>query len=95
VRGRRLPEALRQMVAARGEIVIRRAGDRDCGRLSELAELTGRPRLPDPVLLAEADGRLVAAMSPATGASLSDPFVPSADVVELLRLRANQLDAAA
>jgi hypothetical protein len=46
-------------------------------------------------LLAESDGRLVAAMSTATGEAVSDPFVPAADVIALLRLRAAQLAAAA
>ena len=92
---RRLPEAVRRTVADRDRILIRRAGHGDEEALSSLAQLAGRPDLVEPVLLAEADGRLVAAVSSATGASVADPFVASADVVALLRLRASQLDAAA
>jgi len=47
------------------------------------------------LLLAEADGTLVAAVSTRTGEVVSDPFVASDDVVALLRLRAAQLDDAA
>ena len=50
---------------------------------------------PYPVLLAESDGLLVAAVSTATGELVSDPFVAAADVVALLQLRARQLDSAA
>ena len=95
MRGRRLPEAVRRVVAARDEIVIRWAGGGDLSRLSELSELAGRPELPGPVLLAEADGRLIAAVSSATGAAAADPFVASSDVLALLRFRADQLEAAA
>ena len=45
--------------------------------------------------LVEADGELVAAASPAGGEVVSDPFRVTLDVVELLRLRASQLRAAA
>ena len=43
------------------------------------------------LLVAEADGRLVAALSPASGATIADPFRPTDDVVALLRLRASRL----
>ena len=95
MRGRRLPEAVRRIVAARDEIVIRWAAHKDAERLSELAQLAGRPELSGPVLLAEADGALVAAVSSANGLAVADPFVASSDVVALLRFRADQLDAAA
>ena len=89
------PVALRRTVAGRERIVIRRAvpGD-DCalGRLSELAD---RPAPSEPLLLAESDGDLIAAVSTRTGTVVRDPFVASDDVVALLRLRASQLDAAA
>jgi hypothetical protein len=48
-----------------------------------------------PLLVAEADGAVVAAVSRLTGEVISDPFVATEDVVALLRLRAAQLDAAA
>ena len=39
------------------------------------------------LLVAEADGALVAAHAPATGATIADPFRHTAAVVELLQLR--------
>ena len=89
------PVALRRAVTGRDRIVIRRAvpgDDRALGRLSELAD---RPAPVKPLLLAESDGELVAAVSTRTGKVVRDPFVASDDVVALLRLRASQLDAAA
>ena len=44
--------------------------------------------------MAEADGALVAAHAPATGATIADPFRPTAEVVELLELRGSLLRAA-
>jgi hypothetical protein len=89
------PAPLRRAVAARDRIVIRRPTDGDDGAIVRLAGLAERPAPPQPLLLAEADGRLVAAVSTRTGEVVSDPFVASSDVVELLRLRATQLDDAA
>ena len=47
------------------------------------------------MLIAEADGALVAAAPVDGGAAVSDPFVVSGDVVELLAMRARQLLQAA
>ena len=90
-----MPAVVRHAVSGRGSIVIRRPGPCDATAVGELAQLTDRPSPPAPLLLVESDGRLVAAMSTATGEAISDPFVPAADVIALLRLRAAQLDAAA
>ena len=90
-----MPAVVRQTVSGRGSIVIRRPGPSDDEAVGELVELADRPSPPAPLLLAESDGRLVAAMSTATGEAVSDPFVAAADVIALLRLRAAQLDAAA
>ena len=38
--------------------------------------------------MAEAGGRLVAAIATATGEAIADPFLPTADVIALLELRA-------
>jgi hypothetical protein len=89
------PVALRRAVSGRERIEIRRARGTDLLALNRLADLADRPLPPAPVLLAEADGVLVAAVSTLTGAVVSDPFVASDDVVALLKLRATQLDAAA
>jgi hypothetical protein len=90
-----VPAAVRRSVADRGRIVIRKADGADLAALRELAALTDRA-VPDfPVLLAEADGVLLAAVSRSSGEVITDPFVATDDVVALLRLRSTQLDAAA
>ncbi len=38
--------------------------------------------------MAEADGEMVAALAPRSGERIANPFRPTADVVELLELRA-------
>ena len=43
------------------------------------------------VLLAEMGSELWAAVSVDTGAAIADPFRPSADLVDLLRLRAERM----
>ena len=95
LRNHDVPRAVRRVVAGRGQIVIRRAGVDDSGALLRLVQLADRPAPREPVLLAESDGQLVAAVSTATGETVSDPFVATADVIDLLRLRARQLDSAA
>lgn len=95
-RRRKMPLAVRRVVAGRERIVIRRADGDDSAALGRLIELADRPEPPaQPVLLAESDGHLVAAVSTATGDTVSDPFVATADVIALLQLRAQQLDSAA
>ena len=88
-----VPVSVRRVVAGRGRIVIRRAPGHDTDALARLVALADRPAPPEP-LLAEADGQLVAAVSTVTGETVSDPFVAAADVIELLQLRAAQLDSA-
>ena len=90
-----VPLAVRRVVAGRGRIVIRRAEAHDSGALGRLVQLAERTAPPEPVLLAESDGQLVAAVSTATGETVSDPFVATADVIALLELRARQLESAA
>ncbi len=90
-----VPLAVRRVVAGRGRIVIRRAEAHDSGALGRLVQLADRPAPQQPVLLAESDGQLVAAVSTVTGEAVSDPFVATADVIALLELRARQLDSAA
>jgi hypothetical protein len=89
------PVALRRAVSGRDRIVIRFARGGDLVDVSRLADLCDRPVPSSPLLLAEADGELVAAVSMHTGEVIRDPFVASDDVVALLRLRATQLDRAA
>ena len=91
----RLPAAVASAVGGRGRIALRRARPSDGSALARLEALAER-RLPDgPLLLAEVDGELVAAVPEAGGTVVSDPFRVTLDVAELLRLRSSQLRAAA
>jgi hypothetical protein len=71
-------------------ITIRLSTEADKKRVLELAELDGHRAPAGEALLAEADGRLVAAVGVADGVAVADPFLPTANVLELLRLRAEQ-----
>jgi hypothetical protein len=72
-------------------VTVRRAGPGDGPALARLAELDGRPLAPGPVLLAEVGGSLLAARPLGGGAAISDPFQPTAHLVELLELRSAHL----
>ena len=71
-------------------LVIRPAYPDDHAPLARLAALDSRRPLPTagPVLVAERDGQILAALSPADGRAIADPFSPTADLVALLRLHA-------
>jgi hypothetical protein len=71
-------------------ITIRFSTDADRKRILELAELDGRAVPQGDVLLAELDGRLVAAVGVADAASVADPFVLTGEVLDVLKLRAEQ-----
>ena len=68
-------------------LTIRLARDDDHTPLAILAQLDSGHAPADPVLLAEADGGIVAAVSLLDGTAVADPFRPTADVVDLLRVR--------
>jgi hypothetical protein len=70
-------------------VVIRRAYPDDAAALERLARLDSRRPLDGPVLLAERDGRVLAALATDTGRHIADPFAPTADLVALLRVRAD------
>jgi hypothetical protein len=71
---------------------VRLAGPADVPALLDLAELESRHAPVGPVLVAEVGGRVLAALPLADGEPLADPFRRTADLVEMLRLRAAQLD---
>lgn len=71
-----------------GEIVIREATASDCGRLSRLAELDSARAPAGPVLIAEVDGELLAAISMRDGHLVADPWHVTADLVEVLGIHA-------
>jgi hypothetical protein len=86
-----MPAALDASMRGRREITLRREAEDDAIALARLAELTDRPLPARPLLLVEADGRLLAARSLVTDEAVADPFATTADVRELLALRAGQL----
>jgi hypothetical protein len=53
--------------------------------LERLAALDDRHVPAEPVIVTEADGRLVAAVSKRTGEAVADPFEPTAHLVAMLR----------
>ena len=75
-------------IAASPSVLIRAARGSDGPALDKLAALDSATVPTGSLLVAEADGKLVAALSAATGERIADPFRRTADVVELLELRA-------
>ena len=67
-------------------IVIRNARNADENAIAVLGVLDGGSRQPKGnVMVAEVDGRIRAAVG-SNGASISDPFWPSAELVSMLRV---------
>ena len=79
---------------AADEVVIRRAARVDQDALERLAQLDSANAPDGQTLVAEVSGRLVAAIGVEGGAAVADPFQRTAEVVDLLELRAGQLRAA-
>jgi hypothetical protein len=69
-------------------LTIRRASAADTTALARLAALDSAAPPTGDLLLAEVDDELWAAVQLDTGTAIADPFRPSADLVELLRLHA-------
>jgi hypothetical protein len=72
-------------------LVIRLATAGDQRALERLAELDSTRAPAGTTLIAELRGRPVAAVSLDDGEQIADPFVPTADITELLRIRGRQL----
>jgi hypothetical protein len=68
-------------------ITIRRATDSDYAQLFRLAALDSARPLAGDVLVGEVAGEPWAAIELADGGVIADPFRPTTEVVELLRLR--------
>ena len=71
-------------------ISIRPARGDDYVELWSVAALDSSFVPAEPLLVAEQDGEIVAALSLSSGATIADPFRRSAGAVSLLRLRASQ-----
>jgi hypothetical protein len=72
-------------------LTIRKASDTDGVALDELAQLDSSPAPHGDVLVAQVGSELWAAVEVESGAAVADPFRPSADLVELLRFRAEAM----
>lgn len=72
-------------------ITIRRVGDGDGAEVDLLSARDSRPIPEAPLLGIEVEGRLLAVTSLVTGATIADPFRPTAEPRAMLELRAAQL----
>ncbi len=78
-------------MSATTALTIRSATAHDDADLRRVAALDSRPAIARPALVAEVDGEIVAALSLDGMRAIADPFRPTAELVELLKLRAAQL----
>ena len=72
-------------------LVIRMADTTDQAELQSLAELDSALPFSGAALVAELDDHLVAGLSLMSGREVANPFVPTREILELLRVRARQL----
>jgi hypothetical protein len=79
-----------QSRASQSSVSIRRASPDDAADVRWVAERDTRPVPPAPLLVAEVEGRVLAARSLMTGESVADPFRPTAQLTDMLALRAQQ-----
>jgi hypothetical protein len=71
-------------------ISIRTSRQDDYTALWSVATLDSSLVPAEPLLVAEADGEIVAALSLGSGDAIADPFQHTGEAVDLLRLRASQ-----
>jgi hypothetical protein len=69
-----------------GNLVVRRGRTADIDALVALAAVDSARPLSGPTVVAELGGHIVAAISQYDGRVVADPFVPTADIVEMLRV---------
>lgn len=74
-----------------GTVELRPARGDEAGIVRDLAALDDAPALDGHVLLALVDGDAVAALSLDDGRVVANPFVPTVEVVAVLRVRGGQL----
>lgn len=71
--------------ATTSTVLLRHATAADTDGLRDLAALDSAPTLNGPILVAEEQGELRAALSLSDGRTVADPFHPTAALVDLLR----------
>ena len=72
------------------QLVLRHATTADIAALTRLAALDSSRVPSGELLVAELDGKLVAALSVDTGAVIADPFEYTASIIESLRAQADE-----
>jgi hypothetical protein len=75
------------------DITVRRSVPGDRGELERLAVLDSARPPTGPALVALTDSRMLAALPLGSGRPIADPFEPTAAILALLRLRAEQMAA--
>jgi hypothetical protein len=78
---------------ATANISIRSAGSQDYPAIWQVAALDDSSVPAAPLLVAEVEDEVIAAVSIETGDAIADPFRRTAAAVDLLRLRASQLSS--
>jgi hypothetical protein len=81
-------------VGSYDSVAVRRARPEDEEAINRVAILDGRKAPAGQVLVAEADGQVIAALSVSDGTRAADPFSWTSDVMELMEMRAEQIAAA-
>jgi len=85
------PAATQTRVGVAEPVTIRRATAADRATLERLAALDSARAPVGDVLIAEVGDEALGAIEVASGATIADPFRPTAELVELLSLRAARL----
>lgn len=75
-------------------VAVRLARPEDEAAINRIASLDGKKAPAGRLLVAEADGEVIAALSVEGGNAVADPFRWTSDVVALMEMRAEQLVAA-
>ena len=73
--------------------VIRLAGDADEAALEHIAQLDSARPVGHPALVGEIGGHIAAALDLDTGRAIANPFVPTANLLAHLRVRATSYEA--
>jgi hypothetical protein len=94
-RGGPAPRTIPGRVSQDAPLTIRHATAADFAALERLAALDSRRIPAGELFVAEAEGRLLAAMSLDTGAVIADPFEQTASIVEVLRAHTSAVRPAA
>ena len=76
------------------DCTVRYAQDGDREAIVRLAQLDSQPEPTGTLLVAESEGGILAALPLEGGDPIANPFVRTAELIELLRMRLAQLSAA-